>query len=269
VEYDSNVTVEPDSDGDVGFVLSGGGRYDLVERRDALVRLEYDLYQSLHVDIHDFDLRWQRPRGTASYALLPQLWAGVQGGYNYFTLGDQTYLGEPFVMPFVSFLQGGWGLTQVLYRSGFATYFSTPFNDVRDGPDYAVAVNQTVSFGEGGQYLTFGYQFEAENPRRAVGNDYQFVSNQGYVGLGLPLRWRAFFDFTYLYRNDNYTKPNSQVDFRKTRQDNGHHFVAGLSRLLTEHLSAGITYYGIINNSNIGLFEYRRNVIGGYLQVTY
>ena len=106
VQYDTNVTLTPrglaapPSSGkkaDAGFLFSAGGYYDVIERPDALFRLEYDLYQTLHPDLDDFDFRANRVRGTLSYRALADLWAGVQGGYNHYTLGPHSYLGEPFV----------------------------------------------------------------------------------------------------------------------------------------------------------------------------
>jgi len=75
VQYDSNVTLVPHgqyhqgSHGDAAFVLAGGGHYDLVVRPDMLVRVEYDLYQTLHPSLTDFDFRSHELRTTGSYAL--------------------------------------------------------------------------------------------------------------------------------------------------------------------------------------------------------
>lgn len=276
VEYDSNVTLAPRGDpipglgkqGDVGFVLSGGGRFDVIDRPDLLFRLEYDLYQTLHPDLDDFDFRSQRIRGTVSYALRPQLWAGVQGGYNYYTLGPHSYLGEPYVAPFVSLLQQSWGMTQIGYRHAGDTYLSAPFHEVRDGPSDGFGVSQAF-FLPGGAYLNAGYQLVVENPDSTRGNDYQFISNQGYVGGGFPAWWQTFVDVMYLYRNDNYTKPNSFAGFRKTREDNGYLVYAAVRRPITAHVSAVVSYYGTINDSNLDVFAYNRHVVGGALEFSY
>src|SRR5262245_45853819 len=63
VGYDSNVKVAPGGDvtpgvgkrDDAAFLLGGGGHYNLVARANALARIEYDLYQTLHPDLTDFD----------------------------------------------------------------------------------------------------------------------------------------------------------------------------------------------------------------------
>lgn len=276
LQYDSNVTLEPhnrtreglgDKD-DIAFILSGGGHFDVVERPDLLFRLEYDLYQTLHPDLDDYDFRSQRVQGTISYALHRIVWVGVQGGYNHYTLGPHSYLGEPFVMPFVSVLQGAWGLTQLSYRHGDSTYFSTPFNDLRDGPTESFGVRQDL-FLDGNRYVSAGWELTSEDPSAAIGRDYQGLSNDLYVGAGMPLWWGLYFDAQYLYRNDDYQRPNSFASFQRERQDDGHFFYAGLSRPIMPHVSVALVYYGTINDSNVAVFEYQRHVVATLLQVTY
>jgi hypothetical protein len=271
VEYDSNATLSPtgQSDGDWAFVFAGGGRYDLLQRDNALFRAEYDLYQTLYVDITDFDFRWQRIQGTGSYAFVPWLWVGTQGGYNYYTLGPHTYLGEPFAMPFVSFLEHGWGMSQLTYRYGSTTYFAAPFHEVRDGLENAVGGTQTFYFAQGSRYLTLGYQFGTEDPYKSVGNDYQLRYHQAFVGGGFPAWWNTRVELLYLFRYDDYTKRNSVVDFRKTRQDSENNMFASVSKPITDHIRVVVSYTGIIHPSNINLFDYRRNVVSGLLEISY
>lgn len=277
VGYDSNVVLAPrghtrggiNDRGDVMFTLAGGGRYDVVNRKDLLVRLEYDLYQTLHPHITDFDFRSHRARGTVSYALRPDLWAGVQGGYNHYTLGPHSYLSEPFVMPFLSYLEGSLGMTQVTWRHGDSTYLTRPFHEIRDGRTDAIGGSQTFYLDEGAKYLTLGFQYERENPSSKVGNDWENDGSQAYVGVGFPAWCKTSVDLLYLYRYDDYVHRNSFAGFRKQRYDNEHHMYAGVRRPITQHLSAAIVYYGTVNTSNIPIFDYRRSVVSALLQVTY
>jgi len=277
-QYDSNVTIAPggqigkqfgDKD-DAGFVLSGGARYNLLDREDALIRLDYDLYQTLHVALRDFDFRAHHVRATASHALIPSLlWAGVQGGYHHYTLGPHSYLSEPTVMPFLSLLEGNWGLSQVSYRFGYDTYLTQPFHEVRDGPSHAVGIDQTLYGPDGKGYAVMGYQYGTEDPIRTVGNDFALQFHQAYAGVGIPVWWKVAIDLMYLYRYDDYTHPNSFVDFRKARHDSTHYFYASVSRPIIPHVSVALAYFGTIDYSNISLFEYHRNVVSAVLEVTY
>ena len=284
VGYDSNVKIAPGGDvlpglgkrDDAAFILGAGGHYNLIARPDALLRLEYDLYQTLHPSLEDFNFQSHRVRATASYALTPELWVGMQGGYSHYVLGDHSYLAEPFVLPFVSVLEQSFGVTQVSYRHGEDTYLSAPFHDLRDGPNEAVGIDQTLFFSEG-RALSFGYLYTEENPRprlsatrtHAASSDYQFHAHQGYVGVHLPLWWKVGLDLTYLYRRDDYANPNTFSRSRAIRHDDEHHVSTALVRPITSHVSAMITYYATVNGSNVEVFDYRRHVVSALLQVTY
>lgn len=295
VEYDSNVELNQAGlrRGDSGFLLSGGGRYDLLNTEKLFARAEYDVYQDWHPNIRDFDFLSNRLRGTLSYAIRPYLWVGAQGGYNRYRLGSESYLGEPFAMPFLSLLEESWGMTQLIYRHGDSTYFSTDLENVADGTSNSIGMDQTLYFGQGTRYVTVGYAYEQYNPddpgrpggvqdpetcnerrpypasRCLVGNDFQEVANQVYIGGGFPAWWGIAVDLLYLYRNDDYSKKNSATAFQERRTDNEHHFYAGLRRGITEHVGVVLAYYGTVNPSSIGIYDYRRNVISGLVEVTY
>lgn len=276
VQYDSNVTISPGGDvlpglspqNDVAFIFAAGGRHDVLVRSNMLVRLEYDLYQTLHVDLDDYDFRSHRIRGTASYALHPALWAGVQGGYNHYTLGDHSYLGEPVVLPFLSFLEEEWGISQVSYRHGGDTYFSRPYNDVRDGPNNSAGIDQTFFLADGIS-LSLGYLYGTENPDSSTGEIYDFRAHQGYLNVVVPLWWATTIDLTYLYRREDYAKDNPYDRFGQSRLDNAHHVAVDLRRPLAKHLNAVVSYFGTINNSSIDVYSYDRNVVSALLEVSY
>lgn len=274
-EYDSNPQILPGGDavpgvekeGDNALIVVSGGRYDAINTQQALLRFEYDFYDTLYLNLSDFDFQSHRLRATAGRALLPWLWAGAQGGYNYYLLGPQSYLNEPFVTPFASFIERTWGLTQAYFRYAEDTYLSTPFHEVRDGPTYTTGVNQTLY--DGPRYLAVGYEFGAEIPRSSAGNDYDQRANQWYVGVGVPLPWRINLDLTYLFRYENYLKPNSQANFTKRRHDAVNYLYATLGRSVTEHISVALAYYGTFDHSNIPVYEYDRNIVSASVQFTY
>lgn len=293
MKYDSNVTLaSKHRDDGAGFVTIGG-RYDLLNWDNVLLRGEYDLYTDWHTDITDFDFQAHRLRGTTSYALRSNLWAGVQGGVNVFRLGNEGYLMEPFALPFVSLLEGTWGLTQVTYRHGEGTYFSVPFEHVRDGMTDAVGVTQTF-YWSGGKYLTLGWAYGQENPsarfirgsvtqsgastcRRSSSSepttpcprDFEFFYNEVSLAAGFPVWWKTVIDLMYVYRYAAYHEPNSVAGFRNRRYDNEHHVFVGLLRPVTDHVRVAISYFATINPSNIWLYDYRRNVVSGALEVLY
>ncbi|HXJ36888.1 MAG TPA: hypothetical protein VMS22_22865 [Candidatus Eisenbacteria bacterium] len=275
--YDSNVALDPSGQTipgtpsdprDGAYTISVGGRYDIVDTDRWQASVEYDLYQSLYFRLDDFNLRSNLAQATVGYALLPELWTGVQAGYQHYALGGPSYSGEPFVTPFVSLVEGRWGLTQFLYRHGDITYFNA-FEDVRDGPDDSASLSQTIYWGA--QYASVGYEFGSVRPssHSAAANDYRYYYNQGYAGVGWAPGWQVTVDVVYLFRYENYTEPNSLTGFRTKRHDAINQFSVGVRRPLTDHLTIGLNYYGTVDDSNIDVYTYDRNVVAAEVRFAY
>jgi hypothetical protein len=278
LQYDSNVTLDPSGQPVPGtvadpaggaIVVGAGGSIDLVDTDRAQVGLAYDLYQNLHFrnELQAFDLRSNRVQGTAGYALMPELWVGTQAGYQHYALGGPGYSSEPFVTPFVSLTEAGWGLTQVLYRHGDITYLSPPFEDVRDGPTDAASLSQTVYWGN--RTATIGYEWGRERPRPSAGADYRYRYNQVYAGIGFTPGWQTSVDVMYLFRYENYTEPNSFADDRRRRQDHINQVFATVQRPIAPYLAIALSYYGTFDASNIDVFQYDRHIVQAELRLSY
>jgi hypothetical protein len=270
IGYDSNVRLDPNHPkDDAAFTFTLAGHYDPWRDDRTLVRLDYDFYQSLHPDVSDFDFRTNRFRATVSRAVVPQLWLGLQGGYDHSTLAGHAYLQAPWVMPFASIVESDLGSTQFFYRHDEQDFLGSPFGHSRDGQVDAGGLNQLFFLLDRRVTLTLGYEFEKATPYRAAGDDFARQTNQGSAGVRFPLGWRTMAEVDYVYRNDDYTEPNSAVGFRKTRQDDGHYLTAVLRRPLLPHLDVLLSYLGTWNPSNIGLYDYRRHQVALELRLAY
>lgn len=274
--YDSNVTLDPsgqevpgavDDPADGAFLVDVGGSVDLVDTDRVELSLEYDFYQTLHFRLDDYDLRGNRVQGTAGVSLLPQLWAGVQGGFQHWALGGDAYSGEGYVAPFVSLIEADWGLAQLVYRHGEVTYLSRPFEDVRDGPTDAASVVQTI-YWDGGA-VSAGYEFGSERPTASTGDDYRDRYHQAYAGVELAPGWDVGVQLMYVFRYEDYTEPNTFADDRARRRDHVNQLHAAVVRPLAPHLSVALAYYGTFDDSNIPVFEYDRHVVQAVLRVSY
>ena len=276
MQYDSNVALDPTGQrlpgapanpADGGGVFSAGGRYDFVDTARWQASLEYDFYQTAHFRLHDFDLRSNRVAGTAGYSLVPDVWTGVQAGYQHYVLGVDPYSGAPFVTPFVSWTQQDWGLTQFVYEHAHVTYLSQPFENVRDGPTDTASLNQTVYWGS--RYVTIGYEFGSERPQShsVFGESFRERYHQVGVGFGFSPGWRTTVDLAYLFRYENY--PASEPALGTTRQDTVNQFSVSVRRPVTRYLSAGLTYYGTFDNSNVAVYQYRRNIVSAEVRVVF
>jgi hypothetical protein len=276
LQYDSNVALDPSGQrlpgtpaapADEAVVFGAGGRYDLIDTPHWQADVEYDLYQTLHFRLDDFNLRSNRLLATAGYAVTPALWTGTQLGYQHFALGGPGYSSAPFVIPFVSYTEGKWGLTQLVYQHAEVTYLSQPFENVRDGPIDTAGLNQTLYWKS--RSLTVGYEFGSERPRSAAGDDYRERYQQGSIDFGFSPGWRTTIDLVYLFRHENYPDPNSAVNFQTNRRDSVSQFSVSVQRPLNAHFSVALAYYGTVDDSNIAVYTYRRNIAMAQLRVDY
>jgi hypothetical protein len=159
-------------------------------------------------------------------------------------------------------------MTQVTYRWGNETYFSQPFDEVRDGPSNAGGVSQTLYFDKG-RSANAGFQIGAESPRSETGNDYDLRFYQANVSYEFSAWWKTVVDLMYLYRYDDYRHLNSFADFQKRRHDSIHYLFASVERPVTSHVSAVVSYLGTFDDSNIPLFAYDRNIVSLLLRVAF
>lgn len=265
IQYDSNVRLDPrDPRDDVAFLFTLAGHVDPWRDDRTLVRVDYDFYQSLHTEVHDFDLRSNRFRGTLSRAVLPGLWLGVQGGYDHATLDSHAYLQAPWVMPYASFVEGDRGATQVTYRHDAQDYLGRPFGDGtidRDGTLDAAGVNQLLFLFDRRLTANVGYTYEEATPYSASGDDFARQTHQARAGVRFPAGWRTLASVDYVFRYDDYTEPNSATGGRKTRQDDGSYVEAWIRRPIVPHLDAVLSYFATVNGSNIPRYDYHRHVV--------
>ena len=278
LQYDSNVALDPTGQrvpdsvadpADGAITLGAGLSYHVLDQDWVNLTLDYDLYQTLHFRLVEYDLRSNRIQATAGVELLPQLWLGAQGGFEQYALGGDGFSREPFVAPFVSYTQGDWGLTQLLYRHGYTTYLQGVFEDIRNGPTDVATLSQTFYWRR--SYATVGYEFGSERPVSAAGDDYRFRYNQGYVGVGFTPGWRSAIDVTYVYRHENYTEPNSLASppFSADRQDDINQLQVALRRSIGRWFSVGLTYYGTFDDSNIDFYTYDRHIVSAEVRFAY
>ena len=307
LQYDSNVAIAPGGQpipanptvpinrnneaprrNDGAITLGAGGSVNVVDSDRAQVSLEYDLYQSLHFLLDNYDLRSNRVLANGGWALLPELWLGTQVGFEHYAFGGPAYSREPFVTPFVSYTQGNWGLTQLLYRHGNSTYLQQPFEGIRNGPTDVATLSQTFYWGT--RYATVGYEFGSERPNDSQGSDnasclaraattgelcpgdYRFHYNQAYVGIGFTPGWRTSFDVMYLFRHENYTQVNTQPlgsGAMGKRRDDINQVQVGVRRPIGRYFTVGLNYFGTFDSSNIDFYTYDRHIVAAEVRFAY
>jgi hypothetical protein len=253
-------------------VLGVGAAYRVVDSDLAQGTLSYDLTQSLHFQINDFDLQGHRLRLDLSTP--PSgLQYGVTGLYDFYLLNFEKFYQQGLAIPWVAYHESAVTATQLYYRFRSRDYLHDPFDPFRDGYNNAVGLRQFFLLGAAGRQLSAGYQWEDENPISDDGNDFEYAANQIDLRFNFELLDWATGVAGYAFRLVDYQFRNSRTGsppaFGVRRHDRQHHIVLHFERPLIPHLVAELEYLGVINDTNIDEFEYNRHVVSAAVRVEF
>jgi tetratricopeptide (TPR) repeat protein len=283
-QYDDNVILEPHNEpfafgrqADGRTVFTFVGRLLPVRTDPWLLGAEYALYQSLHFNLHAFDVQSHTGRLFARHTL-PWVAVQVAADYTYTLLDNVRFAEEVTVQPSAIFQQTKAlaAVVSVQYRVSnfFNQFIPTGQADVRDRDGWAVqpGIDQYLTFNQQRSRLRLSYAYEAS---RHDGTDWEYNSHRVGLGVQTPLWWGVtlFLDGTYLRRD--YLHRNSfdavplgvlTADDRRARRDDRYDGGVALQRPLGRPLdfadlvlTAGFQHTN--NISNLDFFHYRRNIV--------
>lgn len=250
-EFDSNVILQPGGNtpafrqishqGDYRFVFTFGARYDFHPTPTLRITPSYDFYQNVYTGLSSFELQAHFLRVAAEQKLPSpffsglDLFVGLEGGANFYRLGQKDYLQELYVMPSLSHF---WGsveqptqYTSISYRVTNENYRISYFDPARDGwlheamfrhyflpfeNRFESCTNQyfLIKPEERGICMFVGYQFSHDNPSLHLGDDFQYTGHRAEIGAHIPVLSRLLLDLTYSFRNADYAFPNSRSGLR-------------------------------------------------------
>ncbi len=278
-QYDSNVILAPASDfgasfakSDVGVTqqadgratLQLGGSYGIARTRTAQLAAGYEFYQSLHLELRQFDLQDHRAQISFSDRRAWGEWGAI-GRYDYYLLDTDDFLREGSLLPFARVDEGTLGWTEISFQLRRRDFLKPEFH-IRDATNYIPGVVQAFFLeGNRGRYLTFSYFFEVEDtaPGRAS-RAFAYTGNQIGAGMRWGFPWAVETQLDYAFRHKEYEPEPSE-----NRKDREHRIILLARRKLTEHIVFTVGYFGQWNFTNsvqlIGLrqeklFEYERHI---------
>jgi tetratricopeptide (TPR) repeat protein len=290
--FDSNVILQPErgpafgqitDESDFRVTYSLEGKFDFWRTPSVSLTGSYNFYQTVYTEIRGFDLQAHQFRLTGAWSPGKDLTLGLQGGTNYFRLGDNDYLHEISGMPFLGYFIRPWTYSYLSYRLTNENYLSAVFDPERDGLYHELTARQYFLLGKDRtfeRYFFIGYQFSIDNPNLRLGNDFQYHGNQAEVGLELPAfsktPWETILELSYLFRNEDYTFPNTRSvpPLSRERNDDTHRIFLQLRKPLPSvsplwNVEVYVSYLATINDSNLDVFEYHRHVGSAGIQIIF
>jgi hypothetical protein len=289
VEWDDNVVLRGDDvslPGDIsdeddvrGFWLAEAGA-ELFRTRHWAGGALAGYYGNAHADLHAFDQQTPSASLWLDRRVGERSFLRLQPFFSYTWLSTDPYLmtaggalayHQSFDGAGAGRLYGQYGYRDYMYNTTNPRVFDVFGNDVseerdhdgtdfRVGYDHALAVTDSTTLRAG---VAHG-RYEAE------GAEYSHVSYGGHVGVTQALPWRLLLDVEGSYDYEPYrqesTFPFPGANSAK-RRDNVWSTRVLLERPLTDWLTVAAHWRYWNDDSNTPVFDYDRNVVGGYFTI--
>lgn len=267
-QYDSNVSLNPDNTplpqgisrkSDWRLILNINGRYSFLSMQSAEASAGYNLYQSLHSKLDDFNVSYHLLDLKGSYNISPLL--SVKGVYSfeYVFVGLGNGRGYDYAhsaSPSLVISEGKGFYTTAEYRYRYRYFIDSslfPSNSDRTGTNHLAGITQDIPFKF---VLTkLGYSYDKDITKKAY---WDYDGHKGFIDFRISLPYRISLDLYGEYYNRKY----DGIDpFTATkRKDNVYTYSASVTKELTDMLSITIGQLYIDNDSNISAYDYKRAI---------
>ncbi len=268
-EYDDNVVLEP-NDAVFEFGQQDDGRTvvtfsaQLLPMRTPTWHLgaTYDLFQSVHFELHDFDVQ-SHTGGLFAHLNVDRLTFRAEASYNLTLLDLDHFSHSVTVQPSLVWRQTD-ALFTIVSASFNHTDFLTPLSasedpGVRDRDGWLVraGIRQFLLFNQNQSSFELGYHYEGS---RNDGTDWEYDSYNITLGLHTPLGWEITLDLDGAYHRRHYRHINSfdakplavlSAADRRSRQDDRLVGSVALARAFGSSLTLSLSYVHTRNLSNI------------------
>jgi tetratricopeptide (TPR) repeat protein len=294
LEYDSNPTIAGrtlQSRKDGRGVYRIRGSYQLYEDKRYSATAGYDGYLSSHFDETFVDLMTHVGHLTTSANFDPVSFnLRYDYAYTWIDAFDTRKFRELHrVTPSASFRESDWGFSQLYFQFHEEDFKrslvvlvapppgvpSTALN--RDGQRYVVGFNQ---FFFPGSYLPDFMPFTyfrigaLGDFRDTDGDEFAYDSWEFSFGFGAELPGEVDLSVLYRltdrdYRHDSAFSPSAATPSSYNRDDLQSRVTFELNKALGEHWQVAIAGSFTFNDSNVPLYDYDRDIVGGYLTYRY
>jgi len=293
---------------DARFVWSAEGGATLFANDDWTVGVVGYYYGTVQNHLTDFDVQFPSLSIWADRLLSDRDAVRLQYDFGYAWIGGDPYLALQNLMPAYYHNWGQLGTSRLFAQGAWDNYFPNILDVPSPAFVGAPCPNPLGVCGPAGldegsarnldgwgfnagvdhavlawipyvpTWIRAGYRF---NQYWARGTEYDYQGHEFRLGFRSPLPFEFTLDawgsFTYQPFQHTSTYPASSTVVAGTpyalrtdkRRDDIYQFQVSLERPITSWLLASIRYSWIENQSNVNIFEYDRQIIGGYLTVRF
>jgi hypothetical protein len=273
-QYDSNVSLNPNDaplpqgisrKEDWRAVLNLNGRYDFLSTADADGSIGYNLYQSLHLELSDFNISYHLLDLSASYIITPSISLKGMYSFEYVFVGGSGYDSAHTISPSIIITEGNRFATIVEYRYRYKNYIDSGLfgaNSERTGSNHLAGITQNISYSLINARI--GYTYDRDLTNR---NYWDYNGHKGFIGIEFSLPYRILLELYGEYSRKDYDGINPLSD--ANRADNAYTLSASATKELTDIFSITIGYLYLNNDSNIAFYKYNRAIMSLFVNARF
>jgi tetratricopeptide (TPR) repeat protein len=269
LQYDTNVILEPNNPvaaqprrkTDWRAVLTLDGDYRFLKSETTAADAGYQFYQSVHRDLHDFNIQQHNLKLAITHDLSKTAKAGIKYTFGYTLAGGSRFSTSNETIPFVTISFTPASLTEFHYICEKGRFYNSalfPLNAQQSGTDRTGGVLHTVRLGATAG-LSIGYDYDANDANE------RFWSYRGHKGSlsvqGTQGSYTASLSASYYDRRYR----DVIAGYTEKRHDGVQEYSAGLSRNMGKDLSLAVSELYTVNDSNLSPYEYTRNILGLFM----
>lgn len=274
-QYDSNVVLSPTGSplpegisgkSDWRAVLSMQGRYNVTAGEKLEGSAGYNLYQSLHTRLSDFNVSQHVFDLTATYIISPLLRLKGTYAFEYVFVGGNGYDSSHSLSPALIITEGKGFFTKTEYRYRKDNYINSDLffdNSDRTGSNNLFGITQNIPIYPS---LTAraGYFHDEDSTRKDF---WDYSGDKLKAGLSLILPSKILLDLEGEYYDVRYKGISPLSGDR--RKDRTYTVTAAATKSLSERYSVTVGQLYTRNNSNIAAFEYKRAITSLFLNARF
>lgn len=276
MEFDDNVVlrgtgvllpsdISDERDGRGSFFVRGGTEF--LRNADWAVGALVSYYGANQIDLTDFDTQFPRVSGWVDRALGEQTYLRVSPDFGYGWVGYDDYL-----MNFggTMSLHRDWdegGSGRFFFRGERRDYRFQIFTlaQERDGESYVGGYDHTYRLSHrtllrGG---LAGDHFDSET------GEYTYSAPIAWLGATQQLPAQIVFDLRFRYSHQSYHNGSAFSPSGKRRRDDVYWIDAAIERPISQRLKMSLRYRYENDDSNVDVFNYDRNIVGGFFTVDF
>ena len=266
-QYDSNVVLEP-SDGtlpegisrksDWRGIIYFEGKYTPILTEKLTLGPTYSFYQSLHTKLHDFNVQQHQPGLSLSYTINKDLSLRAFYAYEYTTVGSEGYLSAHTLSPVITIAEGKGYFASIRYKYQSKNFKDSDLfmnNSERDGSNNLIGITQYIPLSRTAS-LKLGYAHDVDSADRKY---WSYRGDEAGIDLNFDLGKKWALDLSGQYYRKDYREDYPGTTTR--RDDKTTTYSVNLTKNFDSRYDITAGWLHIRNESNINVFEYKRDIL--------